>query len=165
MYNDGILKKLFNRLRTLDLVCVTAESLTGGLVGASITAIPGASDIYWGGFICYSIDAKVRLLGIDKSIIERFGVVSEQTAIEMARCALLHSDADISVALTGVAGPGGGNEQTPVGTVWIAVLSKSKEELGNTRSTCLHLAGSRNYIRNKTVREAIKLLLAHLDRK
>lgn len=97
-----------------------AESCTGGMVCAALTAIAGSSDTLDGGFVTYSNEAKMKMLGIDSNIIETFGAVSIATAWAMAQGALEHSQADIAVAITGIAGPDGGSEKKPVGTVVFA---------------------------------------------
>jgi len=94
-----------------------AESCTAGLVAAALTEIPGSSDVFEAGFVTYSDESKVRLLGVSRDVLETFGAVSVAVAWAMARGALAKSDADITVAITGVAGPGGGSEKKPVGTV------------------------------------------------
>lgn len=158
-------RALLSRLNESSLRLVTAESLTGGLIGAAITAIPGSSSAYWGGIVSYSVDAKRRLLGVDASIIERYGVVSRETAEAMARGALLASGVDVSIAVTGVAGPSGGDERSPVGTVCIAV---AKVAIGGTsvpsvRSERFLFEGSRKAVRDSTLRRAIELAISHLD--
>lgn len=107
-------------LKQRDLFLVTAESCTGGGLGYWITSIAGSSDWFERGFVTYSNTAKMELLGVNPQTLEQFGAVSQQTAVEMAEGALQNSDADISVAITGIAGPDGGMEKKPVGTVWIA---------------------------------------------
>ncbi|MDB5716906.1 MAG: competence protein [Sphingomonas bacterium] len=97
-----------------------AESCTGGLVTAALTDVPGASDVLEAGFVTYSNEAKIDLLGISQDVIETFGAVSIAVAWAMARGALAKSRADVAVAVTGVAGPGGGSERKPVGTVVFA---------------------------------------------
>ncbi len=149
---------------------VTAESLTGGMIGAALTSIPGSSRSYWGGFTVYSPDAKTRLLGVSSRILQEYGTVSRETAEAMARGALDVSGADIAVAVTGVAGPGGGTDGIPVGTVWIALARKaSPGRDGVARAPevsaerCL-FAGSRRRVRAATALRALRLLAAQLDR-
>jgi nicotinamide-nucleotide amidase len=118
--------------REHDFTLATAESCTGGLVAAYLTHIAGASDILERGFVTYSNDAKVELLGVDARIIEEHGAVSRQTAIGMAAGALWRSKANLSVAVTGIAGPGGGTREKPVGLVHFAIakrVSVSEEQL------------------------------------
>lgn len=168
------IRLLCTRLQSGGYTLVTAESLTGGLIGAELTAIPGVSSVYWGGIIAYTIDAKQRLLAVDPVIIETCGVVSRETVEAMARGALSVSPADIAVAVTGVAGPGGGTEAVPVGTVWIAV---AKRKIPGDKfpgdlipedfivdSLCLHQSGSRRRVRSATVRAAAALACTCLDR-
>ena len=104
-----------------------AESCTGGLVAAAITEIPGSSDILEAGFVTYSNDAKLELLKISPDVLETFGAVSIAVAWSMAQAALEMSGADVSVAITGVAGPGGGTEKKPVGTVVFARAEKGAD--------------------------------------
>ena len=99
---------------------VVVESCTGGLVGAAITAVPGCSDVFEGGFITYADEAKSAFVGVSSDVIETFGAVSIATAWAMAQGALKRSRADVAVAVTGVAGPGGGTKQKPIGTVVFA---------------------------------------------
>ncbi|MGY4395923.1 nicotinamide-nucleotide amidase [Sphingomonas sp. UYAg733] len=104
-----------------------AESCTGGLVAAAITEIPGSSDILEAGFVTYSNDAKLELLKVSPDVLETFGAVSIAVAWSMAQAALEMSGADVSVAITGVAGPGGGTEKKPVGTVVFARAEKGAD--------------------------------------
>jgi nicotinamide-nucleotide amidase len=97
-----------------------AESCTGGLVSAALTEIPGSSDVFEAGYVTYSNAAKVSNLRVSEEVVETFGSVSVATAWAMARGALAASDADVAVAITGIAGPGGGSPQKPVGTVVFA---------------------------------------------
>ncbi|MBB3876236.1 CinA family protein [Sphingomonas aquatilis] len=97
-----------------------AESCTGGLVAAALTEIPGSSDVFGAGFVTYSNEAKMRLLKVNSDVLETFGAVSIAVAWSMAQGALANSDADVAVAITGIAGPGGGSEKKPVGTVVFA---------------------------------------------
>ena len=101
-----------------------AESCTGGLVAAALTEIPGSSDVFGCGYVTYSNEAKQKLLGVSGDVLETFGAVSIAVAWSMAQGALRGSDADVAVAITGVAGPGGGSERKPVGTVVFARAEK-----------------------------------------
>jgi nicotinamide-nucleotide amidase len=106
--------------RAAGLRVVTAESCTGGLVAAALTEIAGSSDVVEAGFVTYSDQAKTELLGISEEVVETFGAVSIAVAWAMAQGALARSTADVAVAITGIAGPGGGSERKPVGTVVFA---------------------------------------------
>ena len=104
-----------------------AESCTGGLVAAALTEIPGSSAVLGSGFVTYSNEAKIKMLGVNEDILETFGSVSVAVAWAMAQGALKKSGADIAVAISGVAGPGGGTEKKPVGTVVFAVAERGKD--------------------------------------
>ena len=104
-----------------------AESCTGGLVAAAITEIPGSSAVFGSGYVTYSNDAKMKMLGVNEDILDTFGAVSVAVAWAMAQGALKKSGADIAVAISGVAGPGGGTEKKPVGTVVFAVAEKGRD--------------------------------------
>jgi PncC family amidohydrolase len=120
-------EQLGQLLREKGLYLVTAESCTGGLLGHLITEVPGSSEYYLGGFIAYSNEAKMRFLGVLPETLERYGAVSEQTVREMAAGArqafagVQPLERIIAVAISGIAGPGGGTIEKPVGTVWIGV--------------------------------------------
>ena len=113
--------------RAAGRMVTVAESCTGGLVSAALTEIPGASEMFFGGFVTYSNEAKTRRLGVGSDVIETFGAVSIATAWSMARGALAASDADVAVAITGVAGPDGGTPSKPVGTVVFALAEKGAD--------------------------------------
>jgi nicotinamide-nucleotide amidase len=117
---ETLARLLIDEVRERHLRVVTAESCTGGLVAAAICSIPGASDVFERGFVTYTNRAKEEMLGIPGDMIADFGAVSEPVARMMAEGALNHSRAHIAVAITGVAGPGGGSPMKPVGTVHIA---------------------------------------------
>lgn len=104
----------------------TAESCTGGLIAHQITSIPGSSAFFMGGAVTYSNDLKVKVLGVKQSTLEAHGAVSEETVKEMAQGAITQFDTDYSIAVSGIAGPGGGTPEKPVGTVWLAVASREK---------------------------------------
>ena len=115
---------LLDRLRAKDLRLVTAESCTGGLIAAALTEIRGSSDVFERGFVTYSNLAKSDLLGVPEAVIARHGAVSREVALLMAKGALTRSPADLAVAVTGVAGPGGGSAEKPVGLVHVAAARK-----------------------------------------
>ena len=104
----------------------TAESCTGGGIAAAITAIPGSSAYFKGGIVSYTNEVKHRLLGVRLDTLDRYGVVSKQTVIEMARGAMNTLQTDAAIATSGVAGPTGGTKETPVGVIWIAVAYKNE---------------------------------------
>lgn len=164
MRKTRLARSLLGLLREKGLTLVTAESLTGGMIGSVVTGIPGSSDVYWGGFVTYTIDAKTRLLGVDGRIIEEYGVVSRQTACAMAEGALLRSGTNVSIAVTGVAGPGGGTAEIPVGTVWLAIGLKPEGSPAEVVAECLRLKGGRGRVRLLTVVSALSRVIALLDR-
>jgi nicotinamide-nucleotide amidase len=112
--------KVVDANRAAGLKIAVAESCTGGLVGAALTEIPGSSDVFEGGFLTYADEAKAAMLGVSNDVLETFGSVSVATAWAMAQGTLNRSNADVAVAITGIAGPGGGSVQKPVGTVVFA---------------------------------------------
>ncbi len=131
----------------------TAESCTGGLIAASITDISGASAAFFGGVVSYDNSVKQGLLGVKTETLDRFGAVSKETAEEMAKGALRALGVDLSVAVTGIAGPGGGTPKKPVGLVYIAVASKN-----GVTVTENHFSGDREAVRLQTVEKALMLL-------
>lgn len=134
-----------------------AESCTGGLVSAAITEIPGSSVVLDRGFVTYSNEAKQQMLGVSADIIDSLGAVSVATAWAMAQGAIRHSEADVAVAISGVAGPDGGSDQKPVGTVVFARAERGKAEVNAEE---MHLEGDgRGEIRYRAVLVALELLL------
>jgi len=120
MFNPAILhqaEQALAELRSLQLKIATAESCTGGLIAAALTEIPGSSDVFERGFVTYSNEAKQALLGVPGDLIATYGAVSAETARAMAAGALAHAPVDLVVAVTGIAGPGGGSPGKPVGLV------------------------------------------------
>ena len=133
---------------------VTAESLTGGGIGAALTAVPGASLVYKGGIVSYVNEVKRDVLGVSQEILERYGAVSPWTAGAMATGVRKLLKADIAVSVTGLAGPGGDEFGHPVGTVYIGYESPEKALVKQ-----FSFAGSREDIRSQTIRAALKLIL------
>ena len=129
----------------------TAESCTGGGIAAALTAIPGSSACVKGGVVAYSEEIKMRLLDVSAETLQDFGVVSRQTVEEMAKGAMKSMISDFSVATSGVAGPSGGTEETPVGTIWVAVSSPSQ--------MTTHCIRSYNKGRDENVQNAVLVAL------
>lgn len=138
------------------LMLAAAESCTGGMVAAAITDVPGASAIFDRGFVTYSNDAKTQMLGVAPSLIARTGAVSRQVALAMAQGALARSNADIAVAITGVAGPSGGSDRKPIGLVWFALATRSGVSRAERR---MFAAGDRNFVRLRATETALILAL------
>lgn len=141
--------------RAKGLRAVTAESCTGGLIAASLTDIPGSSTVFERGFVTYSNEAKTELLGVPAQLIAEHGAVSEPVARAMAEGALAHSRADVAVAVTGIAGPGGGSADKPVGLVFIAAARHGKP----TRVERHIFPGDRGEVRRESVRAALRLAM------
>lgn len=133
---------------------VTAESLTGGGIGAALTAVPGSSEVYKGGVISYTNWVKENTLGVSGEILETYGAVSAQTAQAMALGVRELLKADVAVAVTGLAGPGGDEFGNPVGTVFIGYQDKKTAQVIGC-----HFTGTREEIRNQTIDRALKLVL------
>jgi nicotinamide-nucleotide amidase len=133
----------------------TAESCTGGLIAARCTSLAGSSHWFDRGFVTYSNEAKVQMLGVDPALIDRHGAVSEPVAQAMALGALARSAADLTVAVTGIAGPGGAVPGKPVGTVWLALAVRD----GEASALRLQLPGDRAAVRDATVGIALDRLL------
>lgn len=138
---------LGKRLQSAKRIFAAAESCTGGGVAQAVTSIPGSSAWFDCSLVTYSNAAKQRLLGVKAETLATHGAVSEETAIEMAEGVLAHSDADLSVAITGIAGPDGGTLEKPVGTVWFAFGKRGDI----TRTALIHFTGDRNAIREQAV--------------
>ncbi|MEZ5337696.1 MAG: CinA family protein [bacterium] len=143
--------KLVARLAVARRTIACAESCTGGWIAQALTSVPGGSDVFPGGIVSYSNLAKTELLGVSQDTLAEFGAVSEQTVREMAMGARASFHSDYAVAVSGIAGPGGGTEEKPVGTVWIAWLSP--EEL---HTQCFQFDGNREQVRIATVCEALE---------
>jgi nicotinamide-nucleotide amidase len=144
------------RLRAHRHMVCTAESCTGGWIAKMITDIPGCSDWFDCGMAAYSYEAKQALLGVRPETLTEHGAVSRETVMEMVSGALVTSGASIAVAVTGIAGPTGGTEEKPVGTVWIGW----KRRGGYPRAEAFHFDGDREAVRRQTVAASLRGLLA-----
>ena len=154
--------RLLDLCRAQKLRLATAESCTGGLVAGAITEIPGSSDAFDRGFVTYSNAAKVEMLGVPRETVDRYGAVSAETARAMANGAVERSFADIAVAVTGIAGPGGGGAEKPVGLVHFACLRKG----GGVEHVERRFGPqTREAIREASVRQALELLIAAAQRR
>ncbi|MFC7703417.1 CinA family protein [Plastorhodobacter daqingensis] len=150
---------LLDRARSLGLRIATAESCTGGMVSAALTEVPGSSDVFERGFVTYSNAAKQELLGVASATLAAHGAVSEEVAREMAEGALRHSQADLAVSITGIAGPGG-SEHKPEGRVCFGLARHD----GPTRTlTVEYGARGRALVRQAACQEALTLLAGALD--
>lgn len=156
---NPLANKLLIACREKNLRIITAESCTGGLIAAALTDIAGSSDVVEGGFITYANEAKIAMLGVPAALIAEHGAVSEPVALAMAQGALNHSRATLSVAATGIAGPGGGSDAKPVGLVFIAVGQKEK-----TPHPAKHIfSGDRSAIRQQAVNAALQMMLDEMQ--
>ena len=154
--------QLITRLAALasekQLKICTAESCTGGLIAKSFTDLAGSSDWFECGFVTYSNQSKIEMIGVPESVIAEYGAVSEAVVNAMAGGALRNSAADISIAVTGVAGPAGGSDDKPVGTVWIGVASSHQQI-----AIKYHFDGDREAIREATMRQAVEDVLRVIE--
>jgi nicotinamide-nucleotide amidase len=146
---------LGEQLRAQHQMLVTAESCTGGWIAKTVTDVAGCSDWFDCGMAAYSYEAKQALLGVRPETLMEHGAVSRETVLEMVSGALIHSGASIAVAVTGIAGPTGGTEDKPVGTVWIGW----KRRGGYPHAEVFHFDGDRDAVRRQTVATAINGLL------
>lgn len=147
------------RLRAAGLHLAIAESCTGGLLAARVTAVPGSSDYFLGGAVAYANTTKMNLLGVRQQTLDAFGAVSEAVALELAHGAVRATRADCALATTGIAGPGGGTPDKPVGTVWIAAACR-----GESRAVLHRFIGNRGEIRARAAQAALALLLHSLGK-
>lgn len=144
-------------LRKRGLRLAVAESCTGGLIGHLITNVPGSSTYYMGSVTSYAYEAKVRLLGVRWSTLEKYGAVSEETVLEMARGVRLALAADIGLAVSGIAGPGGGTPDKPVGLVWVGLSTYNFDEAWRYQ-----FSGERIQVKEQAANEALILLADYL---
>jgi nicotinamide-nucleotide amidase len=159
MFDDAIMARattLLDRYRAAGLKLATAESCTGGLIAACLTEIAGSSDVVERGFVTYSNEAKAEQLGVPAALIADRGAVSAEVAEAMAQGALARSRADAAVSVTGVAGPGGGTAEKPVGLVYLGACRRG----GRPRHLRRVFAGNRAAVRRAALAEALELALA-----
>ena len=135
-----------------------AESCTGGMIAARITAVPGSSGYFGLGVVSYSNEAKMKLLAVPSAMLAMYGAVSEEVAKAMAEGVRLLSGSDLALSVTGIAGPGGGTDEKPVGTVFIGLADKN-----GSRAESFHFPGDRRMVRNATVEAAIACLEQYLS--
>lgn len=140
------------RMRAARQTLVTAESCTGGWIAKTVTDLAGSSDWFDCGIVAYSYEAKQALLSVNPLTLETHGAVSRETVIEMVSGALIHSGASVAIAVTGIAGPGGGTSDKPVGTVWIGW----KRRGGYPRAELFRFDGDREAVRRQTVAAALE---------
>lgn len=155
---EVLAKEVIDALTRRQMMIVTAESCTGGLIAGALTAISGSSDAVHGGFVTYANEAKTKMLGVQAHTLEQFGAVSEQTAREMAAGALAAAGVGIAVAVTGIAGPSGGRPEKPVGLVHFGCATGS----GTAHRRVEFGAIGRESVRLATVKAALGLVLAVL---
>jgi nicotinamide-nucleotide amidase len=148
-------KVIIERFSTRNLMVATAESCTGGLIAGCLTDISGSSAVVDCGFVTYSNEAKMAMIGVQSSTLDAFGAVSQQVAIEMAKGAISNSRAQLSIAVTGIAGPRGGSVEKPVGLVYIAAASSSGQI---SHRKMLYGDIGRDEVRLATIRTALTML-------
>ena len=153
-----IANKLVKITNEKKITLSTAESCTGGLIAAAITEIPGSSSVFHRGYVTYSNLAKQQVLNVQSHELEKFGAVSKEVASQMAMGAKLTSNVDISIAVTGIAGPSGGTVEKPIGTVYIALAFKE-----NIKVKDFLFKGDRTEIRMSTVRTALEIVVKEID--
>jgi len=155
---ENILITLKNLLLQNNLTIATAESCTGGLLGAVFTSIPGSSTFYKGGFVVYSNDLKIKLLNIEEKIINNFGAVSKECSEAMANSLQFLTNANINISITGIAGPDGGTPDKPVGTIFSTFIFNNKKNTYHFKFN-----GTRNQIREKIIKKILEELFKFLN--
>lgn len=156
---QDLVKVIAAQLLQKKQVLATAESCTGGWIAQQLTAIAGSSEWFDCGFVTYSNDSKQQMLGVSEQSLIRYGAVSSNVVTEMAEGVLNHSQATMSVATSGIAGPGGGSDDKPVGTVWFAWAQKG--ELTRSEKKCF--SGDRESVRKQAVKYAMQGILQNLS--
>ena len=154
----ALAEEVVKLLKEKKMTVTTVESCTGGLLSGTIVDVSGASDVFMQGFVTYANEAKVSLVGVKETTLESYGAVSEQTAREMAEGGARVANADACLSVTGIAGPGGGSDEKPVGLVFIACHVN-----GNTVVKRNIFSGTRREVREQSVLAALKLLKKQLQ--
>jgi len=150
------IEQLAEQLVERNFNLVVAESCTGGMLAQQCTSQSGSSKWFHCGFVSYSNDSKIRLLGVQANVLDEYGAVSSEVAVQMAEGALLRTDCEVGVAITGIAGPSGGSEDKPVGTVFIAIVVKNRPAHVERHS----FQGSRQSIREQSTAAALDKLIS-----
>jgi PncC family amidohydrolase len=149
-----VAEAVVNKLKDAGMTVTTVESCTGGLLSATLVDVSGASDVFYQGVVTYANEAKVRLVGVKEATLQAHGAVSEETAREMAEGGAKAANADAALSVTGIAGPGGGTKEKPVGLVYIGCYVNGKTIVKKNLFT-----GNRREVREQAVETALKLLL------
>ncbi len=157
---DPLLSRAHDLLLRSKLTVAVAESCTGGLLGAALTELPGASAYFLGGVLAYSYELKTSLLGVDAQLIAEYGAVSAETATAMARGVVGLAGADVGIAVTGIAGPLGGTPSKPVGTTYVALALPGSEQV-----SAFWWGGSRDENRRSSVEAALQMLVTALEKR
>ena len=157
-----LIGKLAQWLMEKQFTLVVAESCTGGMLAQQCTSLSGSSKWFECGFVTYSNASKIRLLGVQADVLDEYGAVSSQVAEQMAQGALQHSDANLSIAITGIAGPDGGNQDKPVGTVFIATFSNHGVKNQPAFVSKFLFKGDRESIRQQACAAAIEQVMAEM---
>ena len=152
-------RAFFERCRGLGIMAATAESCTGGMIAAAITDLAGSSAVLDRGFVTYSNEAKIEMLGVSEATLAARGAVSRETALEMAAGALARSRAGIALAVTGIAGPDGGTAEKPVGLVWFGVAVEGRDPTAQMR---IFDNRGRDFVRRETVKTALEMGISAL---
>ncbi len=147
-----------NILHERGLKLVAAESCTGGLIGSRITDVSGSSEYFLGSVVAYAYEVKVKLLDVSWDTLNTYGAVSHETVLEMARGALHRIGGDIAISVSGIAGPGGGTPEKPIGTTWIGLIAKEEEWAKE-----FHFSGNREQNKSSAADAALQILLDYLQ--
>lgn len=157
---QALAEKLGAALKKSQRTLVTAESCTGGGLGFYLTSIPGSSEWFERGLITYTNPSKIELLNVSAQTLQQFGAVSKETAEEMAKGALQNSHANLSISVTGIAGPNGGSKEKPVGTVWFGLMG---DNMSSPQTSLKIFQGDRHAIRISAIQHAMEILMTSIS--